>query len=464
MVVPALRWTPCAGSAGPSGYECATLQVPRDPQHPGQGGTIGLALDRHRATGASDGALLVDPGGPGASGVDFLPDAVAIIPKDVLSHFDVIGFDPPGVARSSPITCLGTAQLKAYFAYDPAPTTPAGLAGLDRVNQQFAQGCETRSGAELPYVSTVDAAIDMDHIRVAVGQPRINYLGFSYGTYLGATYAGLFPTHIRAMVLDGALDPAVPPLESAREQAVSFEADLADALKACVASPACPWKPAGDPLQAYESLMSQVRAHPLPARGHARRAGPSALLYATAYTLYSTSGWPDLYQMLADASRGDGTRALELSDTYDGLQPDGTFSNELEAFTAVTCLDAPAPSPAEVQADVASFAAAAPVFGVAVLYSELGCDVWPVPATGKVGPIRAAGSPPIVVVGTTGDPATPYADAQALAAELQNGVLLTRVGDGHTAYPYSSCIRSYVDTYLLQLLPPPGGTRCATGP
>jgi pimeloyl-ACP methyl ester carboxylesterase len=436
--------------------------VPRQPQHPGQGGTIGLALDRRPASGARLGILLVNPGGPGASGVDFLPQVVSLMPRSLLDRFDVIGFDPPGVDRSAPITCLDTAGLQAYFDYDPAPTTAAGLAGYNAVDRAFAAGCQNRSGAELPYVSTVDAAMDMDYIRAASGDAQLSYLGFSYGTFLGATYAGLYPGRVRAMVLDGALNPALSPLDSAEQQAVSFEHDLHDALAACVAHQSCPWKPTGDPVAAYQDLMAQVRAHPLPVKGTSRTAGPSALLYGTAYTLYDTAGWPSLYQMLADASHGDGTAALELSDAYDGVQQNGSYSNEFEAFAAVTCLDAPAPSAAEVQSRVPAFEAAAPVFGLPVLYSELGCSVWPVPATGHVGAIRAAGAPPIVVVGTTGDPATPYSDAQALAGQLQRGVLLTRLGDGHTAYPYSKCIRNYVDEYLIQLTPPPAGTSCRT--
>ncbi len=453
-------WSACKGSAGPRGYQCATLQVPRDPRHPGQGGTIGLALDRHPASGAAIGSLLIDPGGPGASGVDFLPQAIGLLPASVKSRFDIIGFDPPGVDRSAPIHCLDNAGLRTYFESDPVPTTPGGLDRYNSVDRTFAQGCESRSGAELPYVSTVDAAMDMDYIRAALGQARISYFGFSYGTFLGATYAGLYPTHVRAMVLDGAVDPAQTPLASAEQQAVGFDRNLAQALNACVAEKSCPWKPRGDPVAAFQRLMDQVRAHPLPVQGSSRTAGPAALLYGTAYTLYSTSGWPDLYQMLADASAGDGTLAVELSDTYDGLQSNGTYSNEFEAFAAVTCLDAPAPSPAQVQAAVASFEAAAPVFGLAVLYSQLSCDVWPIPATGRPAPIRAAGSPPIVVVGSTGDPATPYSDAQALARELEHGVLLTRVGDGHTGYPYSKCIRSYVNAYLIDLAVPPAGISC----
>jgi pimeloyl-ACP methyl ester carboxylesterase len=459
---PPIHWTACHDSFGPSGYQCATIEVPRNPKDPTQAGTIGLALDRRPASGQKIGSLLVNPGGPGASGVDFLPDAISIMPKSLLDRFDVVAFDPPGVARSAPVSCLGSAALEQYYNYDPSPTTPEGMAGYLAEDRTFAQGCQTRSGRELPYVSTADAAMDMDYIRAAVGDPKLSYLGFSYGTFLGATYAELYPGRVRAMVLDGATDPALTALQSEKEQAVSFEHDLQDALTACAAERSCAWKPAGDPMQAYEQLAERIRTSPLPVKDSTRTAGPSSFLYGTAVTLYDTSTWPDLYQMLAQASRGDGTDMLQLADSYEGRQPDGTYDNELESNAAVNCLDSPSPSLTDIEAALPAFQAAAPVFGPAVLDSQIQCTLWPVPASGQAGPIHADGSPPIVVVGSTGDPASPYRDAQALASELAHGVLLTRVGDGHTAYPYSTCIRNQVDSYLIQLTVPPVGTRCAT--
>ena len=421
-----------------------------------------MALDRRPASGQKIGSLLVDPGGPGASGVDFLPDAVSMMPKSLLDRFDVVGFDPPGVARTAPVSCLDGTGLQQYYNFDPDPATPAALAAYVAEDRTFAQGCRARSGAELPYVSTVDAAMDMDYIRAAVGDAQLNYLGFSYGTFLGATYAQLYPTRVRAMVLDGATDPALGVLQSDKEQAASFETDLHDALTACSNQKSCPRKPSGDPIQAYQALAQRIRSAPLPVKGSARTAGPSSFLYATAVTLYDTSTWPDLYQMLASASRGDGTYMVQLADAYEGRQDDGTYDNELEANAAVNCLDSPSPSLSDIEAALPSFEAAAPVFGPSVLYSQIQCSYWPVPATGAPGPIHADGSPSILVVGSTGDPATPYADAQALASELQHGVLLTRVGDGHTAYPYSACIRTQVDAYLTQLTVPVTGTRCPT--
>lgn len=462
FAVAPVHWVACQGGAGPKGYQCATLQVPRDPEHPGQGGTIGLALDRRPASGAKIGALLVNPGGPGASGVDFLPQIVAIMPKSLLARFDVIGFDPPGVGRSAPINCLDQAGLKAYFHVDPEPTTPAAFEAMLAADRTFAAGCERMSGAELPYVSTVDAAMDMDYIRQAVGDQKLDYLGFSYGTYLGATYARLYPERIRAMVLDGAEDPSLAPIPSLDDQSAGFDHNLQAALQACASSSSCPWKPGGDPVASFQQLLAEVRANAVPVPGSSDTVGPAEMLGGSLLTLYDQSYWKYLYQALAELADGNGTLMLDLFKTYLEASPDGSYPNLLEAEVAVNCLDAPAPAASAIEADRPHAAAVAPVFGVANLYSEFQCGVWPVPPTGRPGPVTAAGSPPILVVGSTGDPATPYEEARSLASQLQHGVLLTRVGFGHTAYPYSSCIRDYVDKYLVDLTTPPAGTTCQT--
>jgi pimeloyl-ACP methyl ester carboxylesterase len=384
------------------------------------------------------------------------------MPATLLARFDVVGFDPPGVARTAPIVCLDSAGLGQYFHVDPEPTSPAGFGALVAADRTFAAGCQARSSTELPYVSTVDAARDMDVLRAALGDSQLTYLGFSYGTLLGATYAGLFPSHVRAMVLDGAIDPAVGVIPQLDEQAASLEEQLHQFFASCARQASCPWKPTGNPTTAYLALLTSVRAHPLAAHGTSRRVGPSELLYGTAVSLYSTSGWSGLGEALQAASVGDGTDFLQLFDAYTGRQADGSYSNLFEANAAINCLDAPAPSLSALQAAARAAESAAPIFGLQNLYSEAGCSVWPVAATGAVGPIPAEGSPPIVVVGSTGDPITPYGWAQSLAGELVHGLLLTRVGEGHTGYGSSSCIRSDVDDYLITLAAPPAGTRCPT--
>jgi pimeloyl-ACP methyl ester carboxylesterase len=435
--------------------------VPRDPLNPALG-QIGMALDRRPASGHKIGSLLVYPGGPGESGVDFLPDAVAMMPAQLRQRFDVVGFDPPGTGRTAPIACLDQSGLDRYFHLDPEPSTPAALAATIAGDRTFASGCESLSAQELPYVSTVDAAMDLDVVRQALGDAQLTYLGFSYGTYLGAVYAELYPSRVRALVLDGALDPALPVITELDQQAAALEGQFDQFSANCAATPSCPWKAGPDPMGSFEALLARVRATPLPARKTSRTVGPAELLYGTGAALYFTDTWGTLAKALAQATSGDGTGLLALFDSYTQRSSDGTYGNLFEANAAVNCLDVPAPTIAQIEAAAPVAEAAAPVFGVQNLYSELNCSVWPVAATGKVGPLHAPGAPPIVVVGSTGDPITPYAWAQALAGELDRGVLLTRVGDGHTGYGTSSCIRAAVDSYLIDLKVPAAGTRCPT--
>jgi len=422
-----------------------------------------MALDRHPASGKKIGSLLVNPGGPGASGVDTLPTLVGQMPKSLLQRFDVVSFDPPGVGRTAPIVCLSSQDLSAYFNTDPEPQTPAGLETLIAADRSFGSGCLARSQAELPFVSTVAAARDMDIIRQDLGDAKLTYLGYSYGTLLGAVYAELFPTHVRALVLDGAVDPALPVVTELEQQAASLDNQLQQFFAWCAGKSSCPWKPHDSLASAFQSMLAQSRTNPLPVQHSSRTAGPAAFLYGTAVALYDTSTWTDLAISLEDASLGDGTDMLKLFDAYIERNANGSYSNLFEANEAINCLDAPSPPVAEVEAAAAQAKAAAPVFGLQNLYSQLGCATWPIPATGTVGPIHADGAPPILVVGSTGDPITPYTWAQSLAGELQHGVLLTRVGDGHTAYRASSCIRDKVDRYLIDLTVPAPGTRCKSG-
>jgi pimeloyl-ACP methyl ester carboxylesterase len=455
-----IHWVPCQGSAGPAGYQCATILVPRDPARPGSGPYIPMALDRHPAVGQAIGSLVINPGGPGASGVDSLPQIVSVMPRSLLNDLNVVGFDPPGVARTAPIVCLGNSGLQTYFHEDPAPSTQSGFEAMVAEDRVFAAGCEARSGAELPYVSTVDAARDMDLLRQALGEAKLTYMGFSYGTFLGAIYAELYPSRVRAMVLDGALDPALSPVAQLDQQSAAIYRELEQFFSWCASNQTCGWVPGPDPVAKFEALDQAVRAHPLEVAGTGRSVGPAELIYGTAVTLYSPSSWPDLGAALAAAERGDGSIFLQLFDSYTERNPNGTYGNIFEANSAINCLDDPAPSLQQIQAAAAAAAAEAPIFGVANLYSEAQCSVWPVKATGRPGAVHYTGSAPIVVVGSTGDPVTPYAWARALAHQLGRAILLTRIGSGHTAYQFSSCIRSWVDRYLTKLTVPPAGVEC----
>ena len=290
----AIAWAPCPGHTG---WDCGTLGVPLDHAHPGA--TITLALSRHPAADPAHrvGSLLLNPGGPGASGISFAYEAVSGLLDPVLVRdFDVIGFDPRGVGASTPVQCVDGPTLDRLNHLDPAPSTPAAVAALEAGAKELAAACEAHSGALLPHLSTVDAARDMDDIRAALGDPRLTYMGFSYGTLLGATYAHLFPTRVRALTLDGAIDPAIDAATMSVDQALAFETDLGDFLAWCAGSQSsCPFQAHGAPSlrAAFDGLVAAIRAHPLPGSG-ARTVGPGEAFLGIIGPLYDRQQWPDL--------------------------------------------------------------------------------------------------------------------------------------------------------------------------
>lgn len=455
-----IAWTACGAP-----FECGTVRVPIDYSHP-TSGSIELALIRLPATGPRIGDLLTDPGGPGDSGVAFVrDDGQTVFSARLRARFDIIGFDPRGVGASDPVECVDGPTMDHLVALNPNPSTAAERQALIDGAKTFDAGCEAHSGELLPFMSTLDAAKDMDRIRAALGDARLTYLGFSYGTFLGSTYANLYPTRVRAFVLDGALDPTLSFTDSLAAQAESFEGALSRFLAACAQSPLCAFANGGQPQAAFTSLMSRIDQAPLPAlrSGDPRPVGPGETLTAIAAGLYDQTSWPILAQGLAAAQSGDGSILLAMADAYDQRAPDGTFTNIAAANTAVTCADSIVPTSVATYERLAQMLEGrAPWFGASEAYSGLQCAFWPFhPSYGPVVP-RARGAPPILVIGTTGDPATPYAWAVKLAGDLESGVLLTRVGEGHTAYGgKSACIDAAVDSYLISLVVPTAGTVCS---
>ena len=305
----------------------------------------------------------------------------------------------------------------------------------------------------------------MDAIRVAIGEDRISYLGFSYGTFLGAEYADAYPQHVRAMVLDGAVDPSLSYADATISQAQGFETMLDGFFAWCRRDTRCGFARGGNPRTAFDSLTRAVAAEPTPGtvQGEQRTLGAGEFDIGVASALYSgTAGFETLASALVQAARGVGDEMLTLADEYTERQPGGKYSNQTAAFYSISCLDAPGASTvAGVQRVADDAARVAPHFGAATAWLGLPCTFWPVPAVGKPAPVRAPGAPPVLVVGTVRDPATPYAWAQSLAKQLRQGRLLTYDGDGHTAYARgSSCIDDAVDRYLLTLTLPADGTRC----
>ncbi|MFI8102619.1 alpha/beta hydrolase [Streptomyces sp. NPDC086023] len=460
-----LTWRAC----GVPGFECATMKAPLDYARPAsQGGKdIELAVARKKATGPGKrlGSLLVNPGGPGGSAIGYLQAYAGIgYPAPVRARYDMVAVDPRGVARSAPVECLTGPAMDAYTQVDQSPDSPAEQAALVEAFKKFAQGCAQRSGTVLPHVSTVEAARDMDVLRAVLGDEKLNYVGASYGTFLGATYADLFPSRAGRLVLDGAMDPSRPAVDLNRDQTEGFETAFRSFAKDCAAQPDCPLGQ-GNPDEMGRRLKDFFRkldAQPV-GTGEPRTLGESLATTGVIAAMYDESAWPQLRQAITDAMNGDGAGLLALADSYYEREADGTYQNLMFANAAVNCLDLPPAfrGPQDVQAALPSFEKASPVFGPGLAWASLNCAYWPVKATGTPHRLEAKGAAPIVVVGTTRDPATPYKWAQALAGQLDSGVLLTYDGDGHTAYGRGSdCIDSTINRYLLEGAPPKDGKRC----
>jgi pimeloyl-ACP methyl ester carboxylesterase len=455
-----LDWRPCEGGA-----ECATLRVPLDYAHP-KAKQIDLALLRVVAGDPSRriGSLVVNPGGPGVSGLTLplqLRDAALRTggaDVEVFARYDVLGFDPRGVGNSTPVQC---GDVEAFYASDVTPDTDGERRALVDETRKFASDCRANGKEVLTHVGTRDAARDLDRIRVAVGDERFNYLGFSYGTELGAAYARQFPKRVGRLVLDGALDPKVRGVGLFRQQARSLEQSFDRFAADCSADPACAFYSGGDSASAFDRLVAQLDAAPLPGGG-ARTLTASQAVTAVATALFERSAWPAIANALAAGARGDGAPLLSIFDTvYAQRGPDGTYENLASAGAAVNCADYRWPrGDAGYDALVTRIRRESPRFGQAFVWEALPCAYWPT-TTGTATTKTPSRLPPILVVGTTGDPATPYAWSRALTKALPGSVLLTREGEGHTAYlGGNQCIDDAVDQYLLSGATPPAGTRC----
>jgi pimeloyl-ACP methyl ester carboxylesterase len=375
------------------------------------------------------------------------------------ARFDLVSFDPRGVGQSAPVHCLTAAQLDAAGALDTVLDDPLERQTYIDEAKAFAQACRQKNARILPFVDTESSARDLDVIRTAVGDAKLTYLGFSYGTFLGETYAHLFPTHIRALAFDAVIDPATQPLDALVRLAAGFEVNLQALLADCRAYVGCEYAREGDPGARLADLMQRIDLNPIPVGN--RMLTRSLATAGVLLSLYDPRYWPTLFTALNDADQGNGRPLLTLADLFDGRHAGGTYSNLVDANTAIDCLDRPGPSDIAAYDEIGSaMAKASPILGPALQYDFLVCAYWPVKARRQVGPLEVRDAPPILLVGGTADPATPYVFAEAVNRQIPGSVLLTRKGYGHPSYDKSFCVREAVDAYLVNLTLPDAGTVC----
>jgi pimeloyl-ACP methyl ester carboxylesterase len=447
--------------------QCTTATAPMDWAEPARE-SIELALIRQPATTADRiGSLLVNPGGPGGSGYDFIADSVDYATDERLqSRFDIVGFDPRGVNRSTAVSCYDDPRQLDEYLYALSPNdrgSDAWIADLSAANEKLGQQCLEYTGDLLQYVDTVSAARDLDLLRAILGDEKINYLGYSYGTLLGATYADLYPGNTGRMVFDGAVDPATSEFDVTATQAQGFESAMRAYLEQCLGGSDCPFRGSvDDAMDDIRAILDSLDASPL-ANPDGRELGSGAMFTAIILPLYNQGNWQYLTQLFDDVKRGDASFAFSLADSYNSRNPDGTYAdNQTEAFIAINCLDYDSDDDlATMRAEAAELERLAPVFGPQMAWGGTGCAKWPFPSERDRVAIAAEGSADILVIGTTNDPATPYVWAQNMAEQLENGHLVTYRGEGHTAYNKSnSCVNDVVDGFLIDGTVPESDPEC----
>ncbi|WP_042283475.1 alpha/beta hydrolase [Nocardiopsis alba] len=455
--------------------ECGTLDVPLDHADPGQG-TIGLAMVRRPAEGADEdriGSLVLNPGGPGETGVDLLD--FPMFDDPILSAFDLVSFDPRGVGDSGGFACGDWFALdEARSAVeDPTRVSDAELGALEEAARDYADDCAEEVGEDfLAAIGTVNVVRDLDLIREALGDERLSYVGFSYGTYIGALYAEMYPENTRALVLDGAVETERPNVEVAVDQAEGFQYAWDLFVEDCSAAGECPFSDPAASEGWMADLLEDLDADPPMARD-VEVDGATLMSMISQQLYYENSG--DLLAATLTALDEDTQGAGEYLDVlYDDTfaeyeeesddwsdKPGMTWADEEAALTAINCADRTDPTDADAYRRAAQEAAVdSPLFGSDLVWEQLPCAYWPDTEEAPSG-FTAPDAPPIVVVGTLGDPATPYTWAEELAGQLDSAVLLTYEGTGHTAYAYGDpCVDPAVDSYLLTGGMPEEGLSC----
>ena len=456
--------------------QCATLTVPVDYSQPG-GDQVRIAVARLRATHPDQriGSLVFNFGGPGDAGTETLPGFAAQIPAEIRARYDLVSFDPRGTGHSRPVECVDDATADRLNAVDPTPNSDADLrAFYDGTNPpvDVVARCVAADGNWLAQLGSRNVARDVDRLRAALGDDRLSFVGYSYGTVIGAVYAQMFPDRVGRVVLDSPVDLSADALQELRGNSQGFEQALDDFLADCATNRHCSFRSKGNPTAALTALKQRFeQGLVLPTRKPStgakskRTAGVAAFYTALISALYDRQyGWPELADALTDARKGDGTYLLALADLYNGRRDNGTYDNIDEGIGVILCddRDDPVPSFDDYKAEYEHEVAQYPLLGSLVGSTPLGCDprLPRPPTTEQVGDLRVDGTAPILVVGTTRDPATPFAGAQDLVTRLGGSRLLTFDSTEHTAYTKNPCIDRAVDTYLLRGTLPRDNTVC----
>ena len=441
--------------------DVTTIEVPVDYQQP-DGPRFELFVARYNALDQDNkiGSLLVNPGGPGFGGTDLAFFAAQIFDRPLLDRFDIIGWDPRGTGESDPpIDCID--DYDPYFTeIDSTPESDAERRELVDTAQEFARQCIGKNRAIIEHVGTNNSARDIDTIRRALGEDHISYFGLSYGSELGATWATLFPDTVRAAVLDGASDPEADALESSLQQVAGFEASLDTFLARCSADDDCAFHNDGDAEAAFDVLLGELDDDPIPSQPGRPPVNRDVAITAAVQSMYSQSFWPSLERSLAAAQFGDGAGLLALHDTYYQRSADGSYGNELEAFQTISCADtAERLTVEQTDAQAALFSEVAPHLSPEGSAGGYFCTFFPESTDPRI-TITGVGAGPIVVIGTTGDPATPFESTVRMSNTLEDGRLVIVEADQHTGYGVNRCVIDVVNDYLIELTAPADETEC----
>jgi pimeloyl-ACP methyl ester carboxylesterase len=432
-------------------FKCATLAVPIDYKNLSTG-TFEIALLKYEArTSKKLGSLIVNPGGPGGSGVDYAYAAEYIFSPAILDRYDIVGFDPRGVSRSAPIRCLTDKELDANNNSDSKPDNEKEFKQILIDTKKYVEICKDKNKYLTSY-GTANVARDMDILREALGDRQLNYMGKSYGTYLGTLYAQFFPDKVGRVVLDGAVDPTISNFEQSLTQAVGFDQAFTSFAKDCSTKANCPL-PAGEgaAIAEMQNLFEIAAKNPLPTKSSKRSLSETMMVLGTASAMYeSETGWPKLRKAIRQAQKGNGDEFLKLADEYTGRQSDGSYpNNEFDSGAVIDCLDVDElRAVTQIRKDAGIFADQAPLFGPYLAYGGLTCKYFGQSREESIASITTTN--PIVVIGTTGDPATPYEWAQGLNKLLTNSALVSLTGEGHTGQGQgNACIDDQIDDFYL---------------